>query len=155
LGVEYYGRYIDDFVLIHPDKPFLLEAKEKIKAYLTEHCRLDLHPNKVYLQHYRKGFAFLGAYIKPYRIYIGNRTKKKFNETIAQSNALLSSGAPDKEELRAIRSVVNSYLGIMQHYKTYKIRKKTLLDRKNPPLILKYGYLKTIPYKSMVYKPQL
>jgi retron-type reverse transcriptase len=64
LGVEYYGRYVDDFVLIHPDKEFLLQAKTKIQAYLTAHCALTIHPNKVYLQYYQKGFSFLGAYIK-------------------------------------------------------------------------------------------
>jgi hypothetical protein len=153
LGAEYYGRYVDDFVLIHPDKKFLLQAKEKIGAYLKEYCALVLHPNKIYLQHYSKGFAFLGAYIKPHRIYIGNRTKKKFIEIIRKTNALLSTKIPDKNDLASIRSSVNSYLGIMKHYRTYNIRKKYLLDKNHPPLIFKYGYLETIHKKSMVYKP--
>lgn len=57
----------------------------KHKRNTWEHCRLKLHPNKIYLQHYRKGFTFLGAYILPHRIYIGNRTKKKFIEMIGQT----------------------------------------------------------------------
>jgi retron-type reverse transcriptase len=152
LKVQYYGRYVDDFVLMHPDKEFLLQAKEKIRVYLKEQCRLDLHPNKIYLQHYKKGVAFLGAYIKPYRIYIGNRTKKQFIQTMMRINSSLSREIPDKEEIDSIRSVVNSYLGIMQHYRTYKIRKKLLLDRNHPPLIFKYGYLNVIPKQSMVFR---
>jgi hypothetical protein len=153
LEVEYYGRYVDDFVLIHPDRKFLLQARDKINAYLKEHCRLLLHPKKIYLQHYAKGFAFLGAYINPHRIYIGNRTKKKFIETIRNANLMLDADIPDRKELSAIRSSVNSYLGIMQHYRTYNIRRKYLMDRKCPFPLLKYGYLKTIHKKSMIYKP--
>ena len=78
LEFTYYGRYVDDFILIHPDKQSLLTAKEKIRTYLKENCQLELHPNKIYLQHYQKGVSFLGEYIKPYRNYISNRTKKKF-----------------------------------------------------------------------------
>ncbi|GHV22976.1 hypothetical protein FACS189428_5840 [Clostridia bacterium] len=152
LGVEYYGRYVDDFVLIHPDKEFLLEMKEKIKSYLKEYCALDLHPSKVYLQHYHKGFAFLGAYIKPHRIYIGNRTKKKFLQTLSHIHKQLIRKTPGKNDIASIRSSVNSYLGIMKHYKTYNLRKKCLLNKKHPLLIFKYGYLKTIPHQSMIYK---
>jgi hypothetical protein len=152
LGVEYYGRYVDDFVLIHPDKKFLLKAKEKIKFFLKTDCKLDLHPKKIYLQHYSKGFSFLGAYIKPHRIYIGNRTKKKFIQVISQTNLLLKKQDITENDLNFIRSSVNSYLGLLKHYKTYNIRKKILLNKKRPSLLLKYGYLNVISKKSMVYK---
>ena len=152
LGVEYYGRYVDDFILMHPDKGFLLQTKEKIRHYLRNHCQLDLHPNKSYLQHYTKGVLFLGAYIKPYRIYIGNRTKNQFIQKVYGANSLLAEGEPGKEELRLIRATINSYLGIMQHYKTYRIRKKILLHPDRPPLLLKHGYLQSRFQESMVYK---
>ncbi|GHV25464.1 hypothetical protein FACS1894176_03980 [Bacteroidia bacterium] len=31
------------------------------------------------MQHYTKGIAFVGVFIKPYRQYIGKRTQKKMN----------------------------------------------------------------------------
>ncbi|MDR0332938.1 MAG: RNA-directed DNA polymerase [Dysgonamonadaceae bacterium] len=139
LGVEYYGRYVDDFVLIHRDKAFLLDALNKIKQHLAEHSGLILHPNKIYLQHYSKGFAFLGAYIKPRRCYIGNRTKKKFRQAVAESNRILTANKPHREDLEKVRATLNSYLGIMQHFKTYNIRRKTLLDKSHE--FFKYGYL--------------
>jgi hypothetical protein len=153
LKVEYYGRYVDDFVLIHPDKAFLLKAIEKINLFLKADCELNLHPKKIYLQHYSKGFAFLGAYIKPYRTYIGNRTKKKFIQTIYRTNLLLRNKVLTRNDLIWVQSSVNSYLGLLKHYKTYNIRKKILLDKDHPSLLLKYGYLKVIPAKSMIYKP--
>jgi hypothetical protein len=149
LGFEYYGRYVDDFVLIHPDKNVLLQAKEKIKEYLNESCRLEIHPNKIYLQHYRKGVAFVGAYIKPYRNYVSNRTKKKFLETIYKTDNLQNKNDLSKMDLFAIRAMVNSYLGIMRHYKTYNIRKKALL--KHSHTILKYGFI-CIKKCQMIYK---
>jgi hypothetical protein len=153
MGIEFYGRYVDDFVLIHPDKKFLLEAKEKIDLFLREDCKLELHPKKIYFQHYSKGFSFLGACIKPYRTYICNRTKKKFIQTIYRTNLLLSRKNLTENDFRSIQSSVNSYLGLMKHYKTYNIRKKILLDKERPSLLLKYGYLKVISKKSMVYQP--
>jgi hypothetical protein len=89
LGVQYDGRYVDDFVLMHPDKPFLLEAKEKIRHYLSDKCGLTLHPKKIYFQHYAKGFVFLGAYLKPNRIYIGNRTKRNFFRAVQKTDRQL------------------------------------------------------------------
>ena len=139
LGVKYYGRYVDDFILIHPEKSFLLDALAKIRCYLAEHSGLVLHPNKIYLQHYSKGFAFLGSYIKPHRRYIAHRTKKKFLQAVANSNKVLGKKNPNREELEKVRATLNSYLGIMIHSKTYNIRKKVLLGKSHE--FFKYGHL--------------
>jgi len=151
LGFEYYGRYVDDFVLVHPDKKVLLQAKEKIDSYLKETCRLELHPNKIYLQHYRKGVAFIGAYIKPHRNYVSNRTKKKFINLMYKTHESLSKRPPTQATLSSLRSSVNSYLGIMRHYKTYNIRKKVLLSKTRPHALLKYGYL-CVKRRGMVFR---
>jgi hypothetical protein len=151
LGFEYYGRYVDDFVLIHPDKQVLLQAKEKINIYLKESYRLEVHPNKIYLQHYRKGVSFLGAYIKPYRNYVSNRTKKKFMNMVYRTNELLTKSAPTPATLFSIRASINSYLGIMRHYKTYNIRKKVLLSKTHPHALFKYGYL-CVKRREMVFR---
>ena len=135
LGAAFYGRYVDDFVLIHRDKAFLLSAKEKIKNYLQENCRLTLHPKKIYLQHYTKGVAFLGAYIKPDRIYIGKRTKGNFLRAV---RAFDGAGALHTTPLQ-IRATLNSYLGIMSHYQSYNIRRKALWGNENTKTIYRYG----------------
>jgi hypothetical protein len=54
LKIKYYGRYVDDFVLIHKDKNYLLYCKKEIDLFLKEKLNLLVHPNKVYLQHYKK-----------------------------------------------------------------------------------------------------
>jgi len=139
LQMPYYGRYVDDFVLVHNDRNVLKQAAGKIEAFLDGELQLELHPLKRYLQHYTKGVNFLGAVIKPHRSYIANRTKKNFAAGVRFWNNRLSSGEPTSAELAEMRACINSYLGIMMHHYSYNIRKKALLDKEN--LFLKYGYL--------------
>ncbi len=78
------------------------------------------------MQHYSKGVQFLGAVIKPNRIYIANRAKSNFYTAMTKQNALVKEHKPGKEQQAAFLSSMNSYLGIMKHYKTYKLRKRML-----------------------------
>lgn len=129
IEISYYGRYVDDFVLIHPDKEYLKMLLPEIKRYLNENLMLELHPDKVYLQHFSKGVKFLGAVIKPNRTYIANRTKGNFYRALEKQNAIARDHKPTKEELETFLSSMNSYLGIMKHYKTYKLRKKMIKEK--------------------------
>ena len=118
LGLKYYGRYVDDFVIIHQDKEYLKSLVHIIRKYLSEQLQLTLHPNKIYLQHYSKWVKFLGAYIKPWRKYIHRRTIGNFQKKMN----CLSDYWDGKKEL----SIVNSYLWILRHGENFKIRKKIL-----------------------------
>jgi len=69
---------------------------------------------------------FLGTAIKPHRIYIANRTKGNFYVAIEKQNATVRKHNPTNEGQAAFLSSMNSYLGIMKHYKTYKLRKVML-----------------------------
>jgi hypothetical protein len=55
LGLKYYGRYVDDFVIVHPDKDYLKSLIPKLSDFLLCTLQLTLHPKKIYLQHYSKG----------------------------------------------------------------------------------------------------
>jgi len=127
LGIRYYGRYVDDFVIVHPDKEYLKSLVPKIKGFIEKELRLTLHPNKIYLQHYTKGVKYLGAVIKPHRIYIANRTKGNFYHAIEKLNLIARDHKPTKEEKGKFLSSMNSYLGIMKHYKTYHLRRRILI----------------------------
>lgn len=127
LGIGCYGRYVDDFVLIHQNKGKLLQARERITAFLQSELKLSLHPQKFYLQHYRKGVKFIGAVIKPNRVYIGNRSKNNLYQKIftlipqmGKSVETVLSG------LFGFAARVNSYIGMMRHYNTYNLRSKIL-----------------------------
>lgn len=58
LGIEYYGRYMDDFYLIHPSKAYLNYCLEVITAYLET---LDLILNgKTQIFPFKNGVSYLG-----------------------------------------------------------------------------------------------
>ena len=125
LGIRRYGRYVDDMVFVHSDQKFLKDAVSKIGDYLRKERGLALHPRKIYLQHFKKGVSFLGVFVKPYRIYIGKKTKQNFYDKAgAWNQAAAKRGADDSEETKKFIAGVNSYLGLMKHYDTFKLRKK-------------------------------
>jgi len=152
LGINHYGRYVDDFVIIHQERYYLQSIIPKIRDYLKNKLHLELHPKKIYLQHFSKGVRFLGAVIKPHRIYIANRTKGNFYRAIEKHNKIVRAGKPTKEDKEAFLSSMNSYLGIMKHYRTYNIRKKMI--RKNLSAWW-CNYFYAAGYDKFVYKKRV
>ena len=68
----------------------------------------------------------MGAVIKPYRIYIAKRTKGNFYHSVQKQNHIARDHKPIPEEKEYFISSMNSYLGIMKHYKSYNIRKSNI-----------------------------
>jgi RNA-directed DNA polymerase len=128
VGKGNYARYVDDFLVVHRDKDFLKQLITRIKAYLKERIRLELHPKKIYLQHISKGVKFLGAILKRKRIYVANKTKGNMHEAISNYNQQLSAQGFTKELLQKLQSTMNSYLGMIKHFKTYTIRQKMVTN---------------------------
>ena len=102
----------------------------KLYDFLQLTLHLTLHPKKIHLQHYKKGVKFIGAVILPKRIYIANRTKGNFYNAIAKQNKIVQNRKPTKGEQDALLSSLNSYLGIMKHYKSFSIRKRMIFKDK-------------------------
>ena len=101
----------------------------KLSEFLRSELRATIHPKKIYLQHYSKGVIYLGAVIKPHKTYIANRTKGNFYNAIEKQNQIARNHKPTKEEQQAFQSSMNSYLGIMKHYKSYNLRKRMIFKR--------------------------
>lgn len=121
LGFEYYGRYVDDFMLYHNDKEYIKECIPKIKTFTNEALHLNIHPDKLYLQEVTHGVKFIGSDIMPHRLYCGNRTIGAFyNKLMTEYKEY------DEKLLPNFVSCVNSYLGFMKHYSTYNMRKEIL-----------------------------
>lgn len=131
LGFKHYGRYVDDFYIVHEDKEVLRQAVKEISRYLLENLKLKIHPRKIFLQHYSKGVLFVGAYIRPYRSYVNHRIKKNFKHTM---HHLKTHGGSRTK----IRDSINSYLGVMSHYRSFKLRKGVM---KQHSWVFKYGYV--------------
>ncbi len=148
LQCRYYGRYVDDFLIVHHHKEYLLSCIPRIRDFLQKKLQLTLHPKKIYLQHYTKWVKFLGAYIKPFRIYPNRRTIGNFEKKI-----LALQNKPENRDSMKVIGVINSYLGLVRHYKSYMIRKKIVKQLPKQVLQRIYfnkAYTKASPYSKKV-----
>lgn len=112
LKIKQYGRYMDDMILFHSDREVLENAIEQIRDFLHNTLGLELHEWKIVLNSCVQGILFLWAYIKAWRTYIGNRTKKNMYECISMRDS-------EKFEAQMI-----SYTGIMWHFDTVRLRRR-------------------------------
>jgi hypothetical protein len=128
LKCHYYGRYVDDMIFFHRDKEFLKNLIPKINKYLKDNLGLELHEKKIYLQEINHGVQFLGAIIKPGRIYPSSRITKNFYHCLI--NACYG---------KAKITQINSYLGMLKQYRSYKLRKKYLTNQTGQTALKKLG----------------
>ena len=111
---------------------YLKSLIPKINKFLQNKLKLSIHPRKIYLQTCQKGVKFLGCYIKLSHIVVNHRTFNNFKQSIHYYNELALDHKPEKEEKAAFISSVNSYLGILRHYKTYKKRQRIMKNNVSP-----------------------
>jgi len=125
LGMQRYGRYVDDFYIVHDDKDMLKSLLQPITRYLWDELQLSLHPNKIVLQNAVKGVNFLGAHIKPYRDYPVNRTRKTICKSVCQLEHYAKNVKVwDKQTEYKVMASMNSYLGYLKQFQTYGLRRK-------------------------------
>ena len=120
-----YGRYVDDFNFIGQDVKAMWHDISEIRVFLKENLGLNLHPKKLYIQHYRKGCKFIGTVVKGELMYVSNRTVANFIDTVRKFN-MLAERNPDytKENAEHFVSSLISYFGLLGHYQSYAIRRK-------------------------------
>jgi retron-type reverse transcriptase len=95
--VEYYARYMDDFVIIHKDKKYLAQLKNDIECFIVEKLDMTLNP-KTGIFHERQGIDFCGYRIWPSHVKPRKSTLKRA-----------------KKRLRKMAAIYRSYPGILVH----------------------------------------
>ena len=122
----HYGRYVDDSATISSDRQRLTDAIPVMRDFLKDELCLDMHMGKTQIIDVRYGVEFLGAFIKPYRTYICNRSLSRIRQEAAD---VMHMGRG-----QAFRTV-NSLLGVMSHYSSYNLRRDIFTQQH----ILRYG----------------
>ena len=61
-----YVRYVDDFILVHESREWLVEALARIEAFLPARLGAKLNPKKTILQPVDRGIDFVGHLIRPW-----------------------------------------------------------------------------------------
>lgn len=129
LKVRYYGRYVDDMVLLHDDAGQLRAWCAAIDRFLQMRLGLSLHPNKVWLNRAEAGIDFAGFVIKPGRTYLRRFT---LNRCRTKIRAWERQGAPiDPDTLAQLSASVTSYLGMLRSVDGYRARQKLCVSVEN------------------------
>ncbi|MDD5071580.1 MAG: reverse transcriptase/maturase family protein [Patescibacteria group bacterium] len=109
LGVKYYIRYADDFIILSDNKDYLNSLLLKISDFLQKKLKLSLHERKVCIKTYASGVDFLGWVHFPYHRQLRTATKRKIARKL--------KGYPKRE-------TIISYQGLLSHGNTYKFKKR-------------------------------
>lgn len=110
LKARYYIRYADDFVFFSQDRERLEKILHEAKAFLHHALALALHPDKVSIRTLASGVDFLGWVHFPNHRVLRTTTKKRMLKRVA--------GLEEND------SIVQSYLGLLKHGNSYKLRQK-------------------------------
>ena len=120
LHCRHYGRYVDDFYVVSADKDWLRSVIKPVTKFLRDHLFLDVNEEKTIICDVRQGVSFLGAYLKPHRRYVCNSTLHRLE---AKVPSLQRKKTPE-----LLRSSLNSFLGLLSHYRSYHIRRRLFYD---------------------------
>jgi hypothetical protein len=121
--IKHYVRFVDDFGFVMRFKEDILKNVPLLNDYLKEQLLLELHPKKIYIQHYSKGVLFVGAFILPNRIYISNRVVGNIYDAVSKYNKIAKEGFCEAH-IETFVATMNSYYGLMRHFNTYNLRRK-------------------------------
>ena len=110
---QYYGRYVDDSTMVDACREWLLEQVPKVREYLADELGLQLHMGKLHIREVHHGVEFLGAFLKPYRDYISNKTLARIKQNVKTI---------DLRDIGHAEASINSYLGVLSHSASYNIR---------------------------------
>jgi len=112
LGVRFYLRYCDDFIILDNDIPKLENYLGQIQFFLQCQLSLKLHPSKIIIRKLKQGIDFLGyVNFADYRI-LRTKTKRRMLKRICVNN-------------------LPSYLGFLRHCNSYKLRQEVDYLTKN------------------------
>ena len=90
LRVRWYGRYMDDFYIIHPDVAYLKQMQDQINSFLQTELQLSLHPKKLSIKNVTAGVPFVG-----YRTF--------YDHVLVRSNTLLRIERNYRSKLKQVK----------------------------------------------------
>lgn len=93
-GARAYVRYMDDILLADDDADALRSRVRTMQAYAAEHLHLTFKPPLI--AKCLNGIPFLGYRLKPHRLLLSGRSKRRFRTKLRAYDRLLASGEWDE-----------------------------------------------------------
>jgi retron-type reverse transcriptase len=116
LRAKYYIRYMDDFIILSPDKKKLQHWLVDIEKYITKELKLELNPKTTILCS-KNGIDFVGYKHRPTH----RKVRRDSIERIKKSVKKYRRGSLTKEQ---IQKSVTSWTGHAEHADSYHLRQK-------------------------------
>lgn len=117
-GCKYYGRYMDDFYIIHNDKQFLKDLLVEIDGILTG-LGLTLNRRKTHIYRIDKGFIFLK--LKTRITSTGKVVRIPCRKNIIREKRKLRKLKRKGVEFRDVYTSYLSFRGNIRRYNSYRI----------------------------------
>lgn len=111
LRIRYYTRYMDDIIILAPDKATLNGWMAAIRAFMETHLRLKCN-RKTQIIPLSHGIPFVGKRVWASHILLRKSTAKHMKRAL---KFLASQYAEGKTDLDYALQVVTSYFGLLTH----------------------------------------
>ena len=131
---------MDDFYVVSADVGWLRSLQQPISDFLIRSLGLAVNAGKTRICDVRLGVEFLGAFLKPHRRYVSSTSLERMKSKIPISENLLSAGQ--------LRSRLNSFLGLLSHYRSYRLRRFLFASLY---FVFQHGYYQRGMYKLILY----
>ena len=126
----WYQRFVDDMTVVLPNINEVVDFFKISKSFLEQELLLTLHPDKVYIQHAKKGVKIIGSVVMPGRIYLSNRTVGRMYDMLQEMEKFIASlnlkdvTIDDAFRLEHYVCSCNSYMGFLKYNNSYALRRR-------------------------------
>jgi len=107
LGIKFYLRYCDDFIIVNDNRQELVNTVQPIADFLESKLKFRIHPHKITIRSWSQGIDFLGYVSKPHCTLLRTKTRRRLITKVDANN-------------------ISSYLGLCSHANTYRLRQLIL-----------------------------
>lgn len=118
LKIHYYIRYMDDAILLGPDKETVLRWKLDIEVFLRGELELDLN-DKTSIRPVRKGVEFVGVRIWPTHMKLRKSTVGRIKREVRAISARYAAGEMSKEQFERRAASIR---GMLKHTESESLR---------------------------------
>jgi retron-type reverse transcriptase len=120
--VQFYTRYMDDFIILHNDKQYLQELLCKIEDYIHDRLKMNLNP-KTGIFPGKNGIDFCGYRIWPSHIKPRKSTVKRAKKRLRKMARIYQTNPEIMEHAKAS---IMSFLGYIRHCSGWRTTRAVL-----------------------------
>lgn len=122
LHINLYIRYVDDIIILWPDKEELFCIKDEIERFLNEELHLELN-SKTSIRPARLPVTFVGAVITPKTIRMRKSTRQRMFRRIRYIQKMFQAGLLVWEK---VNNTMQSYFGLIGNFTAGNLLRKII-----------------------------